>query len=77
MKLTERFSKSERSRTFSELTRLGAWGAFWSAGYGLSVGIFGHAVALTTIFFLTVLTAGVWYVTDRRDRREYAREREE
>lgn len=44
----------------------GAWAGAWSAGFGLSVGVFGDAVALTAVTGIALASSVVWYVTGRR-----------
>lgn len=46
----------------------GAWAGAWSAGFGLSVGVFGDAVALTAVTGIAAASSVVWYVTGRRNK---------
>ncbi|MDN5696804.1 MAG: hypothetical protein L0G70_02375 [Rubrobacter sp.] len=46
----------------------GAWAAVWSAGFGMSVGVFGDAVALTAVTGIAAASSMVWYVKSRRNR---------
>lgn len=57
------------SSTVKHWVSNGAWAAAWSAGFGLSVGVFGDAVALTAVSGIAAASAYVWYRTGRRNER--------